>query len=125
MSKLRVHELAKELGKQNKEVMNYLTEKGITVKSHMSTIEEGMVDDIRKNIGKGTAKPATGAGEVKAQEEKKYITGIPSAEQPYRNAAAPGSAAFTGTGKKTSGKYRCSTASTEPADSEATGKPGS
>ena len=68
MSKLRVHELAKELGKQNKEVMNYLTEKGITVKSHMSTIEEGMVDDIRKNIGKGTAKPATGAGEVKAQE---------------------------------------------------------
>ena len=38
MSKIRVHELAKELGKQNKDILNFLAEKGIEVKSHMSSI---------------------------------------------------------------------------------------
>lgn len=40
MSKLRVYELAQELNKTNKEVLDYLKEKKIEVKSHMSTLEE-------------------------------------------------------------------------------------
>ena len=43
MARIRVHELAKKLGKDNKEILNYLTEKGISVKSHMSSIEEEQV----------------------------------------------------------------------------------
>ena len=38
MTKLRVHELAKELDKTNKEVMDVLKEKQVDVKSHMSTL---------------------------------------------------------------------------------------
>ena len=37
MSKQRVHELAKEFGKTNKDVMDFLKSKNIDVKSHMST----------------------------------------------------------------------------------------
>ena len=40
MSKLRVYELAQELHKTNKEILDYLKEKKIEVKSHMSTLEE-------------------------------------------------------------------------------------
>ena len=38
MSKIRVHELAKELGKQNKDILNFLAEKGIEVKRYLSQI---------------------------------------------------------------------------------------
>ena len=44
MSKIRVHELAKELGKQNKDILNFLAEKGIEVKSHMSSIENEQIE---------------------------------------------------------------------------------
>ena len=43
MSKMRVHELAKELGMDNKELMDILEKKNIEVKSHMSSLEENVV----------------------------------------------------------------------------------
>ena len=48
MARIRIHELAKKLGKENKEILNYLTEKGIQVKSPMNSLEEeqvAMVED--------------------------------------------------------------------------------
>ena len=38
MSKLRVYELAKELGKSNKEMLEMLKNKGIEVASHMLSL---------------------------------------------------------------------------------------
>ena len=38
MDTIRVHELAKELGKQNKEVIEFLKANGVDVKSHMSNL---------------------------------------------------------------------------------------
>ena len=52
MSKIRVHELAKELGKQNKDILSFLAEKGIEVKSHMSSIENEQIDLVRKEFTK-------------------------------------------------------------------------
>ena len=43
MARIRIHELAKKLGKDNKEILNYLAEKGISVKNHMSSLEEEQV----------------------------------------------------------------------------------
>ena len=40
MTKLRVHELAKELGMDNKELLDILAKKKVEVKSHMSSLEE-------------------------------------------------------------------------------------
>jgi translation initiation factor IF-2 len=39
MSKIRVYELAKMLGKSNKEMMDLLKDLGVDVKNHMSSIE--------------------------------------------------------------------------------------
>jgi translation initiation factor IF-2 len=46
MSKLRIHEVAKKLGKNNKEVIATLNELGIEVKNHMSTLNEEGVNMI-------------------------------------------------------------------------------
>ena len=51
MTKLRVHELAKELDKTNKAVMDVLKEKQVDVKSHMSTLSEEEIDLVKKSIG--------------------------------------------------------------------------
>ena len=50
MSKIRVHELAKKLGRQNREVMDALKAAGVDVKSHMSNIEEDQAAMIEKKF---------------------------------------------------------------------------
>ena len=49
---VRIYELAKELGRDNKEIINFLLEKGIRVKSHMSTIEDKNVEMIKEELEK-------------------------------------------------------------------------
>ncbi len=61
MSK-RVHELAKELNKNNKEIIQFLTEKKIEVKSHMSTLTGEQEEMVRKALsGAAQEKPAAKA----------------------------------------------------------------
>ena len=62
MSKIRVHELAKELNKSSKDIIYALKGHGVIVESHMSTIGEDHADKIRKYF---TAPP------VKKQEAPK------------------------------------------------------
>ncbi|MGI6093872.1 MAG: translation initiation factor IF-2 [Lachnospiraceae bacterium] len=51
MSKLRVHELAKELDKTNKEVLDFLKSKGVELKSHMSSLEDDHEKMVRNHFG--------------------------------------------------------------------------
>lgn len=46
---MRVHELAKELGMENKELIDVLAKNHVDVKSHMSSLEDNVVEEIRKN----------------------------------------------------------------------------
>ena len=71
MSKIKVHELAKELEKQSKEVIAFLQEKGIEVKAAQSSVEEDAAEMVRKAFG--AAKKAEVKAEVKpeAKEEAK------------------------------------------------------
>ena len=71
MSKIRIHELAKELNVDNKTVMDYLKENRIEVKSHMSTLEDNQEAMVRKAF---SARPA-------GKEEKQ--------EAPQKKAEAP------------------------------------
>ena len=48
MAKMRVHELAKELNRPNKDIIKLLTDKGAEIKSHMSMLEEDQVEWVRK-----------------------------------------------------------------------------
>lgn len=54
MGKLRVHELAKELGKENKDILDALENMGIQVSSHMSVIEDDTCEKIRRKFVKKT-----------------------------------------------------------------------
>ncbi len=47
MPKKRVHELAKELDLENKELIAHLEKIGITVKSHSSSLEDDEVEKIK------------------------------------------------------------------------------
>ncbi len=75
MSKIRVHELAKELGRQNKEVIEFLKAKGLDIKSHMSNIEEeyaAMAKEKFSNMGKEpNTKLETPKTEEKTEQPKK------------------------------------------------------
>ena len=65
MAKMKVHEIAKELEKQSKEIIAFLQDKGIEVKAPQSSIEDDVADMVRKSFG---TEPARKADKV---EEKK------------------------------------------------------
>lgn len=50
MTKMRVHELAKELGIDNKELVEMLQKKNVEVKNHMSSVEDQVADEIRREM---------------------------------------------------------------------------
>lgn len=52
MAKIKVHELAKELDKQSKELISFLQGRGIEVKAAQSSIESEVAELVRKQFGK-------------------------------------------------------------------------
>ena len=58
MSKIKIYELAKELDVPSKDVIEFLTEKNIEVKNHMSTLEDSEADMTRKALAKRKAPEA-------------------------------------------------------------------
>ena len=52
MSKMKIYELAKELNKSSKELMEFLAEKNIEAKSHMSSLEDETVDMVKNALKK-------------------------------------------------------------------------
>jgi translation initiation factor IF-2 len=56
MAKIKIYELAKEIDKQSKDIINYLKDNGVEVKSHMSNIEDSQVSLVKKHFTSG-AKP--------------------------------------------------------------------
>ena len=74
MSKVKVYELAKELGKDSKDVVKFLEGKNIEVKNHMSTISEDEAAMVKKALG-GSKAPAS-EDEAKAAPKKKNIVHV-------------------------------------------------
>ena len=74
MAKMKVHELAKELSVDSKDIISLLQDKGIEVKSHMSSIEDEAIDIAKAKYGKKSEaapaeKKAEAKPEVKAEEK--------------------------------------------------------
>ena len=70
MTKMRVHELAKELGIDNKELVEMLQKKNVEVKNHMSTVEDSVADAIRSEVSSAhTEKKAEEKTEAPADEK--------------------------------------------------------
>ena len=74
MAKIKVHELAKELGKESKDIIAFLGSNGIEAKA-MSGVEDDMAEKVRKNFSKSEkqAPKAEAKSEVKKRpaEDKK------------------------------------------------------
>jgi len=65
MSKIRVHELAKELGLSSKEGIDKLAELGVAVKSHASSLTDDQATLLRNSL-KSAAAPAKAESPLKA-----------------------------------------------------------
>ena len=108
MAKLRVHELAKELGITSKELMGHLKEAGEFVKSSSSSLEPPVVRQMREKFAtapktkKADAKPAAKAPKPSAAKPAAKKPAAPKAEAPAAEAAdaAPKAAAPKGDAPK-------------------------
>ena len=73
MSNIRVHELAKQLGKDSKDILKVLAEHGIEAKTHMSSITEETAVLVKKELDPN----AGGSGnKAKEPEKKSHITQV-------------------------------------------------
>ena len=68
MAKIRVHELAKELGMNSRDLVNQLLDLGIQVKNHFSTLEESEVAKIKSQ--RKTDKPLPDATKTENRVQK-------------------------------------------------------
>lgn len=90
MSKKRLYEIAKELGKESKEVVARAKELGLDVKSHSSSVEEAVAAKIAASFKpaaapKAEAKPAA----PKASAEKKAEKSEPAKQAVAKEEAKP------------------------------------
>ena len=61
MAKMKVHELAKEVEMQSKEIIAFLQDKGYEVKAAQSAVEDDAIALVRSRFGKSAAAKAEDA----------------------------------------------------------------
>src|SRR6476620_1953964 len=89
---MRVHELAKELGMTNAEMMSLCDVMGVGVKSHSSTLIEAQADRLRRRAEReGLTRPEQPEEAKPARKTKKAAT--KATEAPAKVADAPAEAA--------------------------------
>ena len=79
MPKIRVHELASKLGRQNKEVIEFLKANGVEVKSHMSTLDEPSIRLIKQKFLTRGKEQITKVDNSRTEE--KMVTARPEADK--------------------------------------------
>ncbi len=100
MGKMRVHELAKELGLENKALLDILAKKKVEVKNHMNSLSEDIVSEVRREFGK---KEQGGDNAASAETLKKAAA--PKAAEPSQKAReAVSKTAETGESQKAEGE---------------------
>ena len=81
MAKIKVHELAKEIGVKSSDILTELKNRGIEVKNHMSVLEEEQAEDIKKTFNMSDkakevtdeAKSVDKTGDTPAKKKKSII----------------------------------------------------
>ena len=120
---MRVNELAKELGKSNKEVLDILQKQNQDVKTHSSNITEEQIQMVRRAAGEKAAgadsKGAEGQSASQAEAPKKKIAAVyrpqNSQQRPARTKAQQGRGTAPG---KAQGGARSSASGTGTAKSQ-------
>lgn len=94
MGKMRVHELAKELGLENKALLDILAKKKVEVKNHMNSLSEDIVSEVRKEFGKNVqsgenvASSAAGTPKKEGDTVPKKTAPPKAGEEPEKKAGA-------------------------------------
>ena len=57
MAKQKIHELAKELNKPSKDIVEYLVKNGVEVTNHMNSIDEAQIEMVKKAFAPKTEAP--------------------------------------------------------------------
>ena len=69
MAKIRVHELAKEIGMPSKQLVDTLQGMGLNIKNHMSTMEENQVNWVKKKLEESASPTVKPKQEAKATNQ--------------------------------------------------------
>ncbi len=85
MSKMRVYELGKQIGKDNADILEVLKKGGVEVKNHMSSIDDAAVEMVMKAFGAGAAK-AEAKAEPKKEAPKAEKKAEPKKDAPKQDA---------------------------------------
>lgn len=89
MSKKRLYEIAKELGKESKEVVARAKELGLDVKSHSSSVEEAVAAKIAASFKPASPKAEAKPAAPKASAEKKAEKSEPAKPAVVKEEAKP------------------------------------
>ena len=100
MAKMKVHELAKEVDRKSKELIDFLQAKGYEVKVAQSSIEDEAIALVRKEFGFSGEKPASAVEEKPQKAEKKPQKTESSAKENAAPAAGKEKAAENATPQK-------------------------
>ena len=92
MSKKRLYEIAKELGKESKEVVARAKELGLDVKSHSSSVEEAVAAKIAASFKSAAPKVEAKPAAPKASTEKKAEKSEPAKPAVAKEEAKPAAA---------------------------------
>jgi translation initiation factor IF-2 len=91
-NRIRVYEIARDLGVDSKEVISALGQMGTLVKNHMASLDADAVDALKKRFAKKQEAPAAEKSAAKPQvEQRKEIAGraVPAEKQAVSSAPAP------------------------------------
>src|SRR5205823_2575426 len=84
MPKLRVYQLARELNRDNAEIIRELQHMGVPVTSHSNTVEDRLADRLRKELGVYSPPEAA----AKAARAEEVVEAVP-VEAPAAPQEAP------------------------------------
>src|SRR5215831_5666267 len=91
--KLRVYQLARELNRDNSEIIRELQHMGVPVTSHSNTVEDRLADALRKKLGVYEEEPVKAKGKEAApppeEEIKEVHVEAPVVEAPHPPAPTP------------------------------------
>ena len=76
MSKLRIHELGKEIEKDSKEIIDVLKNKGVEVKNHMSTLDSAQVEMVKNHYNPKPVQAKNDAAPVSEADKKKRMVRV-------------------------------------------------
>ncbi len=104
MAKIKIYELSKELGVDNKVIISFLNDKGINVTSHMNALEDDVAKQVRQAFKKPAAKKEPETKEKPAAKKEPEMKEKPAANKEPAAKEKPAARKNPETEKETAGE---------------------